>query len=48
MASAISDLPGIVSIIKLSDFYQISIDDLLKGDKKMTDKNRKGCKSCEE
>ena len=34
-------LPDIVSIMKLSDLYQISIDDLLKGDKKMTDKIEK-------
>lgn len=37
-------LPDIVSIIKLSDLYQISIDDLLKGDKKMTDKIEKDVK----
>lgn len=27
--------PDIISIIKLSDIYSISLDDLLKGDKKM-------------
>lgn len=37
-------LPDIVSIIKLSDLYQISIDDLLKGDKKMADKIEKDVK----
>ena len=37
-------LPDIVSIINLSDLYQISIDDLLKGDKKMTEKIEKDVK----
>ena len=27
--------PDIISVIKLSDIYSISLDDLLKGDKKM-------------
>ena len=31
-------LPDIVSIIKISDLYQISLDDLLKGDQKMKEK----------
>lgn len=31
-------LPDIVSIIKLSDLYQISLDELLKGDPKMKEK----------
>ena len=38
-------LPDIVSIIKLSDLFQISIDDLLKSDKKMTDKIEKDVKA---
>lgn len=29
--------PDIVSVIKLSDLYSISLDDLLKGDPKMTE-----------
>ncbi len=37
-------LPDIVSIINLSDLYQISLDDLLKGDKKMTEKIEKDVK----
>lgn len=37
-------MPDIVSIIKLSNLYQISIDDLLKGDRKMTDKIEKDVK----
>ena len=37
-------LPDIVSIIKLSDLYQISLDDLLKGDKKMREKIEKDVK----
>ena len=37
-------LPDIVSIISLSDLYQISLDDLLKGDKKMTEKIEKDVK----
>ncbi|MDE5779965.1 MAG: helix-turn-helix domain-containing protein [Lachnospiraceae bacterium] len=31
-------LPDVISLIKISDFYQISLDDLLKGDGKMMDK----------
>lgn len=34
-------LPDIVSIIKLSDLYQISLDVLLKGDQKMKEKIEK-------
>lgn len=34
-------LPDIISILNLSDLYQISIDDLLKGDKKMKEKLKK-------
>ncbi len=31
-------LPDIASLISLSDIYQISLDELLKGDPKMTEK----------
>lgn len=31
-------LPDIISVLKMSDFYQISLDELLKGDKKMVEK----------
>ena len=31
-------LPDVVSLISLSDLYSISLDDLLKGDSKMTEK----------
>ena len=34
-------LPDIVSIMNLSDLYQISIDELLKGDKRMKEKFEK-------
>ena len=34
-------MPDIVSIMKLSDLYQISIDELLKGDQKMKSKIEK-------
>lgn len=34
-------LPDIVSVMKLSDLYQISIDELLKGDQKMKEKMEK-------
>lgn len=34
-------LPDIISIINLSDLYQISIDELLKGDKRMKEKLEK-------
>ena len=34
-------LPDVVSIMKMSDLYQISLDELLKGDKKMLDKIEK-------
>ncbi len=34
-------LPDIASLISLSDLYQISLDDLLKGDPKMTEKVKK-------
>ena len=35
-------LPDIVSLINLSDLYSISLDELVKGDSKMTEKVRKG------
>ena len=34
-------LPDVVSVIKMSDLYQISLDELLKGDKKMLEKIEK-------
>ena len=34
-------LPDIVSIINMSDLYQISLDELLKGDQKMKEKMEK-------
>ena len=34
-------LPDVVSAIKMSDLYQISLDELLKGDKKMLEKIQK-------
>ena len=34
-------LPDVVSIMSLSDLYQISIDELLKGDKRMKEKMEK-------
>jgi len=34
-------LPDIMSVIKLSDLYQITLDELLKGDSKMMDKIKK-------
>ena len=34
-------LPDIVSVMNLSDLYQISIDDLLKGDRRMKEKLEK-------
>lgn len=38
-------LPDIVSIMGMSDLYQISIDDLLKGDQKMREKVVKDAKN---
>lgn len=38
-------LPDIVSIISLSDLYQISLDELLKGDGKMKGKIKKDAKA---
>ena len=37
-------LPDIVSILNLSDLYQISLDELLKGDTKMKEKIEKDVK----
>ncbi len=37
-------LPDIVSLISLSDLYSISLDELVKGDSKMTEKIRKDAK----
>ena len=37
-------LPDIVSLISLSDLYCISLDELVKGDSKMTEKIRKDAK----
>ena len=34
-------LPDVISLIEISDLYQISLDDLLKGDKKMMKKIEK-------
>ena len=34
-------LPDIISIINMSDLYQISLDELLKGDRKMKEKLKK-------
>ena len=34
-------LPDIVSLISLSDLYGISLDELVKGDSKMTEKVKK-------
>ena len=37
-------LPDIVSLLSLSDLYSISLDELVKGDSKMTEKVRKDAK----
>ena len=37
-------LPDIVSLISLSDLYGISLDELVKGDSKMTEKVKKDAK----
>ena len=34
-------LPDVISLMKISDLYQISLDDLLKGDSKMMEKIEK-------
>lgn len=36
-------LPDILSVIKMSDLYQISLDELLKGDQKMMEEIKKEC-----
>ena len=41
-------LPDIVSIMKLSDLYQISIDELLKGDQRMKEKIEKDANAAKE
>ncbi|MCD7858656.1 MAG: helix-turn-helix transcriptional regulator [Firmicutes bacterium] len=39
-------LPDVMSVIKLSDLYQVTLDELLKGDSKMMDKIKNAnCKS---
>jgi transcriptional regulator with XRE-family HTH domain len=38
-------LPDIVSLISLSDLYNISLDELVKGDAKMTEKVKKDSKT---
>ena len=40
-------LPDIVSLISLSDLYCISLDELVKGDSKMTEKVRKDAKDAD-
>ena len=40
-------LPDIVSLIGLSDLYGISLDELVKGDSKMTEKVKKDAKDAE-
>ena len=40
-------LPDIVSLISLSNLYSISLDDLLKGDSKMTEKVKKDAKNAD-
>lgn len=37
-------LPDIVSVIKMSELYQLSLDELLKGDKKLMEKIEKDSK----
>ena len=43
-----TSLPDIVSIMKLSDLYQISIDELLKGDQRMKMKIEKDANKAKE
>ena len=38
-------LPDIASLISLSDLYNISLDELVKGDSKMTEKIKKDAKN---
>ena len=40
-------LPDIVSLISLSDLYSISLDELVKGDSKMTEKVKKDAKDAD-
>ena len=40
-------LPDIVSLISLSDLYSISLDELVKGDSKMTEKVKKDKKAAD-
>ena len=40
-------LPDIVSLIGLSDLYSISLDELVKGDSKMTEKLKKDAKDAD-
>lgn len=40
-------LPDIASLISLSDLYEISLDELVKGDLKMTDKVKKDAKNAQ-
>ena len=40
-------LPDIVSLISLSDLYGISLDELVKGDSKMTEKVKKDAKDAD-
>ena len=41
-------LPDIVSLISLSDLYSISLDELMKGDPKMTEKVKKDVKEAKD
>lgn len=41
-------LPDIVSLISLSDLYNVSLDELVKGDSKMTDKVKKDSKNAQD
>lgn len=41
-------LPDIISVIRLSDLYQISLDELLKGDTKMKEKIEKDVKTAKD
>ena len=40
-------LPDIVSLISLSDLYSISLDELVKGDSKMTEKVKKDARNAD-
>ena len=41
-------LPDIISLISLSDLYSISLDELMKGDPKMTEKVKKDVKEAKD